>query len=469
MRTLAVWLDGAPGPVGLLTGEAGGGFPLRFVYDPDYLRNPQAVPISAALPLRGAAYLDADARVFFDNLLPEGERRRGIALAARVDASDVTALLAALGSDCPGAVSVLRPGAPPVKSPGRLTTDYDPLTPAALDALVADTAAGRSPGERVRFSLAGVQEKLALARDPSSGAFLVPRAGAPTTWMLKIEPPRGSYRGIVGNEALCLFVLRRLGLPAVHAERTVIAGMPVLLVARYDRVVRDGVVLRRHQEDAAQVLGVPRELKYETDADNSAVLAERRGFAALLGRVAGLTRGPADARVLLVRAAHTNWLLGNCDAHLKNFALQHGMAAAGQARMGDALGFGLDLAPFYDVVCVAAYPEVDQKLAMRIGGAAQWDAVMRDDWLALTQQMFPGRRVGPGVLARQLDWLRDAALAVLPAIDAAVGEGLVTRTEAKPVRDVVGSRIRHLNRTLGWDIPADTDAPIRRGGGWSLS
>jgi len=83
--------------------------------------------------------------------------------------------------------------------------------------------------------------------------------------------------------------------------------------------------------------------------------------------------------------------------------------------------------------------------------------------------MFPGRRVGPGVLARQLDWLRDAALAVLPAIDAAVGEGLVTRTEAKPVRDVVGSRIRHLNRTLGWDIPADTDAPIRRGGGWSLS
>jgi serine/threonine-protein kinase HipA len=172
---------------------------------------------------------------------------------------------------------------------------------------------------------------------------------------------------------------------------------------------------------------------------------------------------------VLVRAAHANWLLGNCDAHLKNFAVLHGMAEVGRVRVGQPLGVGLDLAPLYDVVCVGAYPEVDQTLAMRIGRAERWDAVERADWLALAQQMFPGRRVGAGVLARQLDWLREAAMAVLPAIDAAVADGVVTRTEAKPVRDVVGSRIRHLNLILGWDIPADTDAPILGGGGWSLS
>jgi hypothetical protein len=83
--------------------------------------------------------------------------------------------------------------------------------------------------------------------------------------------------------------------------------------------------------------------------------------------------------------------------------------------------------------------------------------------------MFPGRRIGAGILARQLDWLKETAAAVLPAIDAALAEGVATRAEAKPVRDVVGSRIRHLNRTLKWDIPAETDAPIRRGGGWTLS
>ncbi len=87
----------------------------------------------------------------------------------------------------------------------------------------------------------------------------------------------------------------------------------------------------------------------------------------------------------------------------------------------------------------------------------------------LTAQLFPGRRIGAGVLARQLDWLRDTASAVLPAIESAITDGIVTGTEAKRVRDVVGSRVRHLNRTLGWEIPADTDALVRRGGGWAMS
>jgi hypothetical protein len=51
----------------------------------------------------------------------------------------------------------------------------------------------------------------------------------------------------------------------------VIGGIRVLLVARYDRVIGpDRLVSRRHQEDAAQVLGLPRELKYEADAEKAA-------------------------------------------------------------------------------------------------------------------------------------------------------------------------------------------------------
>lgn len=155
----------------------------------------------------------------------------------------------------------------------------------------------------------------------------------------------------------------------------------------------------------------------------------------------------------LVQRRHANWLLGNCDAHLKNFAIEHGMASAGRVTAGGHLGFGFHLVPFYDVVCVGAYPEVGQKLAMRIGRAEQWDEVERQDWLTLARQMFPGRRIGAGILTRQLDWLKEMAATALPAIDAAVAEGLVTRGEAKPVRDIVGSRIRHLNRTLKWGYP----------------
>lgn len=469
-RELAVWLDGAPDRIGVLSTSATTGGAVSFIYDAAYLGHQQAVPLSVSLPLRAAAYADAETRVFFDNLLPEGERRRTEALTRRIDPTDVFGLLEVLGRECPGAVSVLPLVAPRTKAPGRLDVDYEALSEARMAALVEDTAAGRPTNERTRFSLAGVQQKLAVARDPASGAFLLPRDGAPTTWLVKIEARQGEYRGIVANEALCLSVLRQLGLLTVHAERAVIGGIQVLLVARYDRLIgSDRLVSRRHQEDGAQVLGVPHELKYEADAERAGVPETNRGFAGLLGRFAGATRSPGDARLRLVKAAHANWLLGNCDAHLKNFAIEHGTASAGRLMAGGHLGFGFDLAPFYDVVCVGAYPEVDQKLAMRIGRAEQWDEVERRDWLALAGQMFPGRRIGAGILARQLDWLKDTAAATLPAIDAAVAQGLVTRGAAKPIRDVVGSRIRHLNRTLKWDIPADTDAPIRRGGGWAFS
>jgi serine/threonine-protein kinase HipA len=469
-RRLSVWLDGAPGRVGELSTQAAAAGAVSFAYDAAYLSHQQAVPLSVSLPLRVAAYADEETRVFFDNLLPEGERRRTEALARRIDPTDVFGLLEALGRECPGAVSVLPLEAPPIKAPGRLDVDYEVLSDGRMADLVEDTAAGRPTGERMRFSLAGVQQKLAVARDPVSGAFLLPRDGAPTTWLVKVEARQGEHKGIVANEALCVSVLQRLGLITVHAERSVIGGVPVLLVARYDRVIGpDRLVSRRHQEDAAQVLGVPRELKYEADAERAGLANKNRGFAGLLGRFAGATRSPGDARLQLLKAAHANWLLGNCDAHLKNFAIMHGLAELGRFGMGGHLGFGCDLAPFYDVVCVGAYPEVDQSLAMRIGRAAQWDEVERQDWLILAGQMFPGRRIGAGILGRQLDWLKDTAMAALPAIDAVVAEGVVTRGEAKPVRDIVGSRIRHLNRTLKWDIPADTDAPLRRGGGWAFS
>ncbi len=467
-RALAVWLEGAPGRLGTLRGEPGGGYPVIFSYDAGYLRSPQAVPLSAALPLTAAPYADAQARAFFENLLPEGERRRSEAQADRIDPADVVGLLNRLGRECPGAVSVLPEGAPPVKTPGNLVTDYEPLDDAQLAALVADTAAGRASNERTRFSLAGVQRKLALARDPQTRDFLLPRGGAPTTWLVKVEPPRGEFRGIVANEALCLSVMRRLGLPTVHAERDVIGETKVLLVARYDRAIWNGLVTRLHQEDAAQVLGLPPDLKYEDLAEAAGIPPERRGFAGLLGHVAGLTRAPIDARTKLLWAAQANWLLGNCDAHLKNFAVRHGQASVGMVA-GSHIGFGFDLAPLYDVVCVAAYPDVDQRLAMRIGRADLWDEVEREDWMMLAGQMFPGRRVAASVRRHTLDGLQTMAAAILPAIDAAVAEGLVTGREAKPIRDVAGARLRHLNRTLGWSIPADRDAPIERGGGWAVS
>ena len=464
---LHVWIDGAPGRVGILSSAGGAIAPVSFAYDPEYLAHPGARPVSASMPLSIPVHEDAGARAFFDNLLPEGERRRSEALRLGMAPTDVMGLLRDLGRECPGAVSVLPPGAEPAKSPGSLDADYEVLDERGLADLVQAAAAGRPMGARMRFSLAGVQEKVALARDPNSGAFLLPRGGAPTTWLLKVEAPRGPLRGIAANEFLCLHLFRSLGLPTVHAERAVVDGIPVLLVARYDRVVQAREVRRIHQEDAAQVLGVPHEMKYEDDAAVQAIPAGRRGFPGLFGPLAGATRAPIDARLLLLRAAFLNWLLGNTDAHLKNFALVQGDLPFG-ASFGSHFGPGFSLAPFYDVVCVGAYPDFDGGMAMRIGGAARWDEVTRADWASLVSQAFPRRR-GAGAASPHLEWFRSAAAMVLPKVDAAVEAGLVTHWEAKAVRDAIGERLRHLNATLGWSIPADTDAVLPRSGGWVWS
>jgi serine/threonine-protein kinase HipA len=169
-------------------------------------------------------------------------------------------------------------------------------------ALVSDTAAGRPIDHGGRFSVAGVQRKFVIARHPGTGDFLLPQRGAPSTHIVKVESSDSRSRGLIANEALCLAVLRRLGLPAVSAERVMVGGIPILVIPRYDRAVTAaGQVFRRHQEDAAQVLGLPRELKYEDAATTAGVAAERRGYAGLFGPFAGAMRSPADTDAVVLR------------------------------------------------------------------------------------------------------------------------------------------------------------------------
>ncbi|MGB4969543.1 MAG: HipA domain-containing protein, partial [Saprospiraceae bacterium] len=56
-----------------------------------------------------------------------------------------------------------------------------------------------------------------------------------------------------------------------------------------------------------------------------------------------------------------NYVVGNHDAHGKNFSL---LFEAGE--QSDEIN--VRLAPFYDIVCTDFYPELDKHLAMEIGG-----------------------------------------------------------------------------------------------------
>lgn len=72
----------------------------------------------------------------------------------------------------------------------------------------------------------------------------------------------------------------------------------------------------------------------------------------------------------MVRAATCNFVLGNADAHGKNFAILFTEQ-------------GRRLAPLYDVVCTAVY-DLDQEMAMSIGDSFDPAAVARMDWVDMS-------------------------------------------------------------------------------------
>lgn len=456
VQALDVWLNGQAKPLGRLEGLGGmGGYPIRFTYAPDYA----GPALSASLPVRFEPYGNSEARIFFDNLLPEGLQRLRVVPpdgAGPFPEDDVAGLLAVLGPECAGAVSVVPSGSARAKRVGNLDEDYDRLSPQEVGRLLAAAARGENPDRRLGLALAGVQRKIALAIDPESGEFLLPnRPGIPTTHILKVQAAgEVELRGIVCNELCCLMLAARLGLTASKATRREFGGIEALVVERFDRRIEGRLVHRRHQEDAAQALGLDRSEKYEDEAQKR---GKEAGLQALFTRCAGLTARPAETCEALRKAVFFNWLIANNDAHAKNFALLY------------PEGWGApDLAPLYDLVSIEALTDRYRHMSMAIAGVVEPDEVTREGilWLAgLGQQ-----RGGPPrtILGARLAELRAIAETALPTLDALVADGEFARGEVKLIRDVVASRIRHLNGIMGWEIPAEGDAVVRRGGGWAL-
>lgn len=78
----------------------------QFAYKPDYLRDPEAMPISLAMPLIPNAYVSPTLFPFFDGLLPEGWLLDLTCKSAKIDKDDKFHLLLHVGKEPIGAVSV---------------------------------------------------------------------------------------------------------------------------------------------------------------------------------------------------------------------------------------------------------------------------------------------------------------------------------------------------------------------------
>jgi serine/threonine-protein kinase HipA len=88
---------------GILTEDENG---YAFVYDSDYLAQPDSEPISLTMPLTDKPYLSNVLHPFFDGLIPEGWLLDIVEKSWKINGRDRMSLLLACCKDCIGAVSV---------------------------------------------------------------------------------------------------------------------------------------------------------------------------------------------------------------------------------------------------------------------------------------------------------------------------------------------------------------------------
>uniref|UniRef100_UPI003AB5D442 HipA domain-containing protein n=1 Tax=Parafannyhessea umbonata TaxID=604330 RepID=UPI003AB5D442 len=173
-------------------------------------------------------------------------------------------------------------------------------------------------------------------------------------------------------------------------------------LSRFDRVIpSQGAIYlagkarpqRLHQEDFCQALGLQSWQKYEAATDD-------RYANMMVSLIAKASVNPFGERLQLLDYLTVNYLLGNCDGHLKNYSLVESLSDQ-----------TAHLSPMYDVCSTTVYPELDRRMGISISPHGLIDTVTQSS----THELV--RWVGlPDAIA--IPQIRNAVMGVLPAIEA---------------------------------------------------
>lgn len=413
-QVLDIWVNGTRAAE--IRAEAGTGFRLQ--YTQNWLQYAQRFPFSPHLPMDSISG-GAEVRNFFANLLPEGAALEVAASMHNLSRHDAFGLLAKIGREAAGALVIV-----PADEVPELPIILRPLPLTELSQRIR--ARPQLPFSawdgKVRLSIAGYQDKLAVFVDESGQLFL-PDGSASSTHIVKPDNINPQFRFMPANEYFCMRLAKVMNLPVPEVT---LLHIPDALyqVRRFDRWQagdeaqtpasgktaarmrelmqpalmpegsQDGArnpVMRLHQIDLCQVLNLPVEMKYQQAYEFSPQGASCTD----LFHAAESTTQPALAKMALLRWVVFNYLIGNTDAHAKNvsFYLDQG---------------GLRLAPFYDLVCGTIYSL--KNLALFIGQEEEIGLVSAADWVEFCRQIA----LPPALLATELKtqvklWQKGAA------------------------------------------------------------
>jgi serine/threonine-protein kinase HipA len=320
---------------------------MRFAYNSNYIDQGGAV-ISLTMPLSNDDYQDSIVFPFIENLLPEGEVRTLIQKQHKLEEGNFERLIELLGGDVAGAISFQRVNEKPSSS---MNADQQPLGFGELSQLllnIQDKPFNLQVDEKVgkRLSLAGAQNKLPVII--VDGEYF--EAGsAPSTHIIKPARKDGRYRSIVYNEYICMKAAKLAGIKVANVALVAVDDqdgieIDALVIERYDRYEESGVTYRLQQEDLCQIYSIVSSKKYQVSGGP--------GFTELFSAISLYSQIPVVDDLEALRRIIFNMVIGNYDAHGKNFSFLTGKNG------------NINLSPAYDLVSTEAYEDLDKSFAM---------------------------------------------------------------------------------------------------------
>lgn len=327
-----------------------------FSYDKNYLSSANPTSASISMPLRSEAFNNKTTQSFFSSLLPDGDQRKILAKVLGVSAGNTFSMLAKIGHECAGASEILPAGKKPKNYPRSSNTPLNEKTLSKIFVELPTNPLLASRG-RLKLSLAGAQSKFAVFFDEKKNS-LPQLTQNPSTHILK--PESRDYASIAHNEFFCMKLAEKIGLDVAKVFLKFAENKSYLLVRRFDRAKSSkGAITRIHQEDFCQAMGISPEKKYQDEGGPTVKSS--------LLLIESYSSQPALDKLKFLRALIFNFMVGNCDAHGKNFSFIYHDGTT-------------KLAPLYDIISSHAYTKISHKMAMKIGKSFYQNRVLLSDW-----------------------------------------------------------------------------------------
>lgn len=285
---------------------------------------------------------------FLDNLIPEGQALEDLVEHYKISKQNIIRITELIGHDAVGAIKFTNE----VK-----VNSFREVTESELSKRLNERST-RSLlfwDEKLRLSAAGVQDKLTVTILNKKIGF--GEGDIASTHILKFEKENNKFKNLVLNEYFCMQLAKKIGLDVCETEFKRVGDHPVLFVKRFDRdIVSGNLVKRIHQIDGCQALNLSKTYKYEKNFGSTKDVDHIRDGVSFnkLINFSYRTKVPAITISKILKWMIFNYLISNFDAHGKNISFFISSK-------------GIELTPFYDLVCISLY-DVEHEFAMGIDG-----------------------------------------------------------------------------------------------------